>query len=677
MGFKSFWEKVKENKWHILILVFIFLIAMGFRMHVARYDGLIEPDAYWHARATASYIQEPFSSHTDLLGIYHKADKLPYSQNGVSLLWYISVVLWNIFTFGAAYNKDIWMWFVRLLPACYGALTSLAMYFLFRVAYKSRHAGYLAGLFAAIVPAFVYRTMSGHYEEDSMGFLWMVLGFGFLVLGISKFVETKQIKWKPIIYGLLGGLFLGIMAWVWEIFAIVPIILLGYFFSILFMKLVIYRDLKFLKGFTVIFGACFIFMVLFASIWSTSWINTDVNYVSGILGISGGSVVDTQTTGSVGSMLVGEETEGYPAFGSKYNIFLIFIISGLILGLYRIIFDRKDWFTLLILVWSVACLYLAWNKLKATFWFGLPVAALTALTMYELYQLFFGPKKGLALKVGLFGLLLFLTITGVAGATIFVHNQVPQLDQGSGWKETISWLGNNTAENAKMFNWWSEGHWITFLANRRVATDNTNGDGQALKDVPMFFIDDNAEHAMGILKAYDADYVLMDLQSISGLGVYSMYVNNTSNSSDPRVAKYQSYVLSCTKNELQLQNDSYYTCGGNKILPAQMDSFYTEWNSNPSTIINGKTPMYYYTYPTKNVLFGLSYAANNSMAAKLWFGSKELGKYLTLVYAQNQVRVYKVNKSSLANIEPQMVGLNQTQIEEWNNKVKAYYGESW
>ena len=671
--FKKLWAKILENKWHILILLFIFLIALGFRLHIMRYDGFIEPDAYWHARANAAYIQEPFVDHTDLLGIYHKADKAPYS---VSLLWYFGVLFWNIFTFGAAYSKDLWVWFIRLLPAFYGAFTTLAMYFLFRVGYKNRIVGYLAAFFAAVMPAFVYRTMSGHYEEDCMGFLWMVLGFGFLILGISKFVETKSVKWKPIIYGLLGGLFLGIMAMVWEVFAIVPVILIGYFVTILIMKLIVYKDIEFLKGFSLVFVSCFLLMGVIATAWDSQWIKTDVNYVSGIFGLND-TDVDTQKMGLVTSMKVGEESPGYPAFGSKYNIFLIFIIVGFILGLYRIIFDKKDWFTLLILVWSAGCLYLAWNKLKATFWFGLPVAALTVLTMYELYKLFIGTNKHIALRVGLVGALLFLTITGVAGATIFVHNHTPQLDGGSGWKETISWIGENTPENAKLFNWWSEGHWITFLADRRVATDNTNSDGQALKDVPMFFLDDNTEHAAGILKAYDSDYVLIDMDTLRGLPLFAMYLYDTVNQNDPRISKYFSVYMGCTKTAFQMQKDNYYMCGSNKLTEDYMSTIPTAWTSKPFTVINGKTPLFYYTDGGKNILYVFSYPANSSMAVKLWLMSPEISKYLTLVYVKNTVRVYKVNKDALKTVEPVMYDMTKDQIEVWNTKVKAFYGDNW
>ena len=42
------------------------------------------------------------------------------------------------------------------------------------------------GFFAAIVPSFVYRTMAGFFEEDALGFLWLVLGLIFFVRSLKQ-----------------------------------------------------------------------------------------------------------------------------------------------------------------------------------------------------------------------------------------------------------------------------------------------------------------------------------------------------------------------------------------------------------------------------------------------------------------------------------------------------------
>jgi hypothetical protein len=61
----------------------------------------------------------------------------------------------------------------------------------------------------------------------------------------------------------------------------------------------------------------------------------------------------------------------------------------------------------------------------------------------------------------------------------------------------------------------------------------------------------------------------------------------------------------------------------------------------------------------------------------MWLFNPEVSKYLTLVYAKNTVRVYKVNKDALKTVEPVMYGMTKDEVDAWNSKVKAYYGDNW
>src|SRR3989344_2145070 len=155
-------------KWPQLVLIAaIFILAFATRAHLMKYELFFEFDSYFHARII-SYVLEDFAiPFKDPLRFAPTETFIPVSSSW--FFWYFSAAIYKIFTLGAPYNKDLWILFVKILPAFYGTLISVAMYFLGKEAYSKR-AGIVMGVFSAIVPAFVYRTMAGFLEDDSLGF---------------------------------------------------------------------------------------------------------------------------------------------------------------------------------------------------------------------------------------------------------------------------------------------------------------------------------------------------------------------------------------------------------------------------------------------------------------------------------------------------------------------------
>ncbi len=169
------------NRKEIKFILIIFLLAFGVRAQLMRYEPFFEFDSYWHARMGSYVIQGQGIPTIDPLGYYHNPAAAAFSSPPV-LFWYISAAIYKLFTFNAPYDFELWVLFVKILPALYGALISVGMFFLGKELFKGPHeneAGLFAGLFAAIVPAFVYRTMGGFFEDDSLGFIWMVIGLVF------------------------------------------------------------------------------------------------------------------------------------------------------------------------------------------------------------------------------------------------------------------------------------------------------------------------------------------------------------------------------------------------------------------------------------------------------------------------------------------------------------------
>ncbi len=68
----------------------------------------------------------------------------------------------------------------------------------------------IATLFYIFIPAMLHRTVAGVPEIESLGLVWFWLAFLFFVMA------WKEIKSKKIItYGILSGIFTGLMSWSW------------------------------------------------------------------------------------------------------------------------------------------------------------------------------------------------------------------------------------------------------------------------------------------------------------------------------------------------------------------------------------------------------------------------------------------------------------------------------
>ena len=659
MNFKETFKKI--NWKHVFILLLIFLVAFGFRAHVLRYDLMFGFDGYWHARLNADMIKTNSIPHYDLVGTYHNANKGSISLTHGPVFWMFGYAIYKVFTLGAPYHQDWWLFFVRLLPALYGALTALAVYLLFRWAYKSKVLGYLAGFITAVMPAFIYRTMGGFYEEDSMGFLWMVLGFAFLVRAVREPELTKQ----KIIYATISGVMFGMMALIWDVFVIVPVLIEAYFILTLLWNLYKKADKKVLKALTVLFLISFLIAIAFrAPSDGFDWAKMQASYASGILGIHGGANVLNTSSG------VGEESAGKAVFGKKFGLFNIFILLGIIAFIYALYRRKHDYTSFLFGLWALFTFYLAWNKLKATYWFGLGLAIFTAFTFAELYFYLNSLKKdGTGLKVASVLLGVLVLAGGVASGVFFVHYHAPSIDSSPNWHDTILFMQKNLPENAKMFNWWNWGHWITFIGHKRASTDNTNSDYQANRDFSNFDITTDLNVGLGTIKAYDSDYIVLSGEDIAKQAVYGYYAYNLKNYNDYRLKLLSGGYAGCHKQTNPVNNAAMYFCGGYKLTEKQIDGLSTSWQKKPTEIMQNKVPVFIYTNKAKTGFWLLTARNNDSFGAKLWFGSPELSKYFSLVYDNGYQRIWKVNKDAFKDVKPYMLDMNQQQIKDWNSKL--------
>ncbi len=669
----NFLNKIKQffiKYWkHILILLLIFIIAFGFRTLILRYDLMFEFDSYWHTRMNADWISSGEKPILDTMGTYHNANKSLITPQYSWFFWGTGVVAYKLVYLGAQYTQENWIALVRILPALYGALTALAIYLLFKWAYNSNIIGYIAGFIGAVMPAFIYRQMGGFYEEDSYGFLWFTLGFAFLI----KALKDPKLNKENIIYATLSGLMFGIMAFTWSVFVIVPVLLEAYFVIYLIYCLIKKVDKKKIIAFLSLFAIIFAITGILGALANTNWLNYQVNYAKGIF--VNENLINTQKneSSSFAAKSVGEESMGIGAFPNKYGMFLPFIFLFIIAFIYSLYKNRNIPIAILSFVIGFATMYLAYNKLKATYWFGIGLTILAAFTIATLIIAIKEDKIKKSLKIFLTVLTGFLLFGGIASGVIFTFNHTPNIVSEQGWIDSLEFMKNDLPENAKMFNWWSWGHWITYIGHKRASTDNTNADQQANGDFSAFVLEKDLNKALGIIKAYDSDYIVISYDTLLGINTYQMYANvlekNAYNISNNIIIPF-----GCQQINYQNYQCTSLTYIGNQRLSfnpslAQLSKYPTNYTTNPISIWQNKLPVIYYLDKKLGAIFMLDLENNKRTMYKLWFNDPEITKYFTKVHDNGAVKIWKVNKEEFTNIKEHMTGLTHEEVLEWNSKL--------
>ncbi|MFH0955488.1 MAG: STT3 domain-containing protein [Candidatus Micrarchaeota archaeon] len=700
---------------HVLILAFIFLLAFGIRAYLLRYDLMFEFDTYWHARMTGYVISGHLPAIDPLAYTYlPKGADIPLQT---SLFWYISAFFYFIaalFTTGSlAYNKELLIQVVKFLPAFYGAVVCLGLYFLGKELYD-RRAGYLMAFFGAVSSSFIYRSMAGFYEAGTMGYVFMVFGFYFVFRAVKRMENTKSM----LVNGAIGAVILGLMSLVYALYTIIPIILAFYLIftviallshpgqkekAVRFAQLIVFifvlffittmagpnqdwivdsfgnvtgalNRISFLPSLPVLIGiAVLIGLAVFLVYKNRMSQKTDAeksqvaeSFLKAlkwgklallilILIITAIAMVAPKERTGLSAISVGEESPGNQYFSHKFGaLIFLAVLSLLLIPIGDYMKKEADLASMLFFPFILISLYLTWDRLHYTYNFGVPLAIASGYVIYQTIRFF--QKLGKYEKAIAGIAVVFFLFAGVAHATLFTQQNIPTIEQDSGWKEGLAWLKDNTPPNANMFNWWDEGHWITFLGERTVITDNRNFDQHSNSDVGKFVLTPDLNEAIRILKKYNSDYLLLGADLFSrrnSMIMYAYYSEDPSkvNANDPHLDNIESFGLPC--NPSVESGQTFFLCGSGKIPGDQFSQIPTVWTSQPSAMENDRDAVFYYRTKDNARVYKMSLKQNNTIFAKLWFGAAEVSSIFEEVfpdtlpqYKNKELKIFKIHKEN-------------------------------
>ncbi len=698
----GFWNRHRTT---ILLIGLVFLLAFAVRFHQARYEYFFEFDGYFHSRMTSYVIQDGAPPERDPLAYYY-AGGSTMPKIGWSF-WYLNAGLYKImapflfalegkgFPLNAPFDESVFYWVVKILPAFYGAVIAVLLFLLGRELF-GEGAGLAMGLLAGVVPSFVYRTMGGWLEPSSFGFIWLAGGLWLL----ARATKNPELTNKKMMLAAGAGILFSIMAISWPMYLMIPLIALGYL-AIGGLLVKLHRPPEQSRAFFALTMIAFgLFLLTAFGYHGTDWVTAPIGsfnfttpgdtgtllMVGGLLGVlgligwflgihrmepnqqkswkqnAGPAIAAVLILGFVAMQLffflvpdirgdniylqtVGEENTGHQFFGNKYSALIVLPWIGMLLLAYRIYRKPDEHAMLLLYLWTGLAWAMAFYKLKFTFGFGLPIAAMGGLVLAELFDLF-KKRDSIDTKVVFAGFAFVLLIGFVAG-TFFIQQNTPNIEYMRGWKNALGWIRTQTPPDSAFMNWWDEGHWLTFVGQRKAMLDNRNWDLTANADFARFATTRDPAEGYRIIDKYKPDYLLLDQDMFARSYSFGVYANQVYEP-DPALSElYTSGPAVAFPCSAEGNGETAtYNCGGNRIPKAQMDAIPTTYSTQP-VLLDQRTSAFLYRSTNSDTLFILNTALNQTFLAKAWFGAPEMNGAFEPAFDNQGIRILKVHYDKL------------------------------
>ncbi|HLC45951.1 MAG TPA: hypothetical protein VJI67_03705, partial [archaeon] len=131
MGFKFDKAFLRNSLYLLLLSGFIFTLGFGVRADMLKYDYIFEFDSYYRARIVKLLLQND-----GLLPAQDPGNFAPGLDTGHARL--VELIGYNLYKllYGSEYDQGKWLLdklaLAKLLPAVFGALTAVALFFFMR-----------------------------------------------------------------------------------------------------------------------------------------------------------------------------------------------------------------------------------------------------------------------------------------------------------------------------------------------------------------------------------------------------------------------------------------------------------------------------------------------------------------------------------------------------------------
>tara|TARA_B100000029_G_scaffold49376_1_gene45032 strand:- start:320 stop:2677 length:2358 start_codon:yes stop_codon:yes gene_type:complete len=506
---------------HLLVIGILALsvsISMTIRSTPASYGfELFEFDPYFNYRATEYIIENGMDDYFNWIDTksWHPFNR-NVSQTSQVTLHLTTAHLYQIFGSGSSLYE-----FTILFPLVIGSLTAVVVFAFVRVL-----AGTTAGLFAALifsisVPIFS-RGLIGWFKSEPLGLFFAFIAMYLFVSGL-KFNKGKISFVKLIFAGLF--LSLGLSAWGGILFFIIPIIL--FYFALPFFKteknfliwatptftisflifslafertsgfIVSYAGLAILLPTIYVIGTeiikifsndtkkirnCFIFLcsIVVSGVGITSAGLISLPSFRYLHAVNPFLVNNDALTDSVAEHSVTDISLSF----SFLSIFMIFSLIGIWFVFSKKYSNLKNDMRIFILIISIIGIYVSSAFIRLELFASIGVIILGSIGLTILLQKILEQNNHKIPKI-IFPVIIVIVFlipvtmpTGSAwvdwadfSPTILTGGSTYSFTSDD-WIQAMTWLKQNTSEDAVIASWWDYGYWITSLSERTTIVDN-------------------------------------------------------------------------------------------------------------------------------------------------------------------------------------------------------------
>jgi 4-amino-4-deoxy-L-arabinose transferase-like glycosyltransferase len=196
-AWQKYFAKFSRKTWVFLFLIFLISLGMRFFITVPHHEIYI--DETWHEEAAMNFL------HTGDFGDYRKSIAWPF----------MLAIFYKLFGFNYFYSI--------FLSSLFGSLTIFPIYFLARDLSREKFYSFLAPIILTLSPVHIFWSATAETNVVSLFFIvfsfWVALqlrkeiNFPFLLLSISLFTWTAQVRGENYFFLIAFLLFLTIYNW--------------------------------------------------------------------------------------------------------------------------------------------------------------------------------------------------------------------------------------------------------------------------------------------------------------------------------------------------------------------------------------------------------------------------------------------------------------------------------
>lgn len=236
LGVSKTFEFLKQKKVLniLLIILFVLLLVGSAWVRLQNVPLLVDQttgkniplalDPFYFLRLAETIVSEGGLPEVDEM-------RYPAAEVGFNkeVLPYAIVFLYKI---SSVFDKDVTIQYIDVIsPVIFFILGLIIFFFLIYVLTKSKSIAFLSSVFLAIIPTYLYRTLAGFADHESIGmfaFFLMLLCFGISLKFLDKKEYALHHNFKTILFGLLVGFFSAFTIAAWGgiaafVFMIIPL----------------------------------------------------------------------------------------------------------------------------------------------------------------------------------------------------------------------------------------------------------------------------------------------------------------------------------------------------------------------------------------------------------------------------------------------------------------------